>query len=84
MRHQVISVEPTGPRSLRVRFSDGLSEELDFRESFFHGVFKALLNPDLFAKVHCSHGFVEWPGELDLAPDAMYAAIRRDGRWVIE
>jgi len=25
-----------------------------------------------------------WPGEIDLAPDAMYDEIKRNGRWVIE
>jgi hypothetical protein len=24
---------------------------------------------------------VSWPGELDLAPDAMHAAIREHGEW---
>jgi len=28
-------------------------------------------------------GAVTWPGELDLAPDAMHAAIRRTGVWVL-
>ena len=26
---------------------------------------------------------VSWPGEVDLAPDAMYEAIRRDGEWLL-
>ncbi|MFW6012469.1 MAG: hypothetical protein ACOC92_02030 [bacterium] len=29
-------------------------------------------------------GAVEWPGGPDLAPDAMYDAIREHGRWVVE
>jgi hypothetical protein len=29
-------------------------------------------------------GAVTWPGEIDIAPDAMYQALRRDGEWVVE
>jgi hypothetical protein len=25
-----------------------------------------------------------WPGEIDLAPDAMYDEIKKQGRWVLE
>jgi hypothetical protein len=28
-------------------------------------------------------GAVVWPGELDLAPDAMHAAIKELGEWQI-
>jgi hypothetical protein len=35
------------------------------------GVFAALTYPDVFAQVHVEFGAVTWPGELDLAPDAM-------------
>ena len=40
-------------------------------DSFFFGVFAALRDPTAFAQVHCEHGQVEWPGDLDLVPDAM-------------
>jgi hypothetical protein len=29
----------------------------------------------LFAQVFIDYGAVAWPGEIDLAPDAMYAQI---------
>jgi hypothetical protein len=82
--YQVVDVAAVGNRRLAVRFADGLSGEIEFRESFFHGVFQPIKDPDLFAQVTCSQGFVEWPGDLDLAPDAMYAAIKAYGRWVME
>jgi hypothetical protein len=28
-------------------------------------------------------GVVTWPGELDLAPDAMHLAIKDGGEWVL-
>jgi hypothetical protein len=29
-------------------------------------------------------GFIEWPGDIDLAPDAMYEEISTQGVWVLE
>lgn len=80
----VVNVQPIGARKLSVRFADGVAGEVEFRDSFFFGVFAALRDPAAFAQVRCEHGHVTWPGDLDLAPDAMYAAIRREGRWVLE
>ena len=84
LRYKVVSVKPLEHLRLAVRFADGLSGEVLFRESHLYGVFDALKNPKLFAEVRCDQGFVEWPGEIDLAPDAMYEAIKTRGRWVLE
>jgi hypothetical protein len=84
MEYDVVSVRPLGHLRLAVRFADGLSGEVELRDSFLYGVFETLKDPDLFAQVRCDHGFVEWPGELDLAPDAMHQAIKTHGCWVLE
>ncbi len=47
------------------------------------GVFAALADPSLFAQVKLDLGAVTWPGELDLAPDAMHAAIQERGVWLL-
>jgi len=47
------------------------------------GVFAMLRDPELFAQAKLDCGTVAWPGELDLAPDAMYDAIKAHGRWVL-
>jgi hypothetical protein len=82
--YDVVGVEPIGPARLAVRFVDGVTGEVVFRDSFFHGVFEVLKDPATFSRVRCDNGFVEWPGALDLAPDAMHDAIKADGRWVLE
>jgi len=79
-----VSVRPLEHLRLEVRFVDGLSGEIVFRESHLYGVFEALKDPAFFAQVHCDEGFVEWPGEIDVAPDAMCRAISEHGRWVLE
>jgi Protein of unknown function (DUF2442) len=45
------------------------------------GVFAVLADPQHFAEVYVEYGAVTWPGELDLAPDAMHAEISAHGEW---
>jgi hypothetical protein len=47
------------------------------------GVFAALKDPETFARVFVDHGAVAWPGDIDLAPDAMYSEIKQHGEWVL-
>ena len=72
---------------LTVQFVDGTVGEVDLSRlvtSEQAGVFSKLRDPELFAKVWLDYGAVTWPGELDLAPDAMYDAIQAHGCWVLE
>jgi len=71
--------------SLRVRFNDGtegLVELADFLNSPGAGVFAALRDEDRFREARIEIGAVTWPGNLDLAPDAMYRAIKEHGKWI--
>ena len=43
------------------------------------GIFVQLRDPVLFAQAYVEYGAVGWPGEVDLAPDAMYDAIKNMG-----
>jgi hypothetical protein len=71
---------------LRVRFGDGTSGIVELSRMLHStraGVFAALLDPTVFEKVFVQDGAVTWPGELDLAPDAMYYEIKKSGVWVL-
>lgn len=71
---------------LHVRFVDGLEGEVDMSSlvrSPTAGIFARLADPSLFAQVFVEYGAVMWPGELDLAPDAMHAEIKKQGKWVL-
>ena len=72
---------------LSVRFNDG-REGIVAMAGLIHsptaGVFAVLQDEELFSKVGLHYGAVTWPGELDLAPDAMYEAICRCGEWVLD
>jgi len=81
--YQVTEVRPTAHLALHVKFYDGLTGDVEFEETHLYGVFEVLKNPHFFSKVHCQHGYVEWPGKLDIAPDAMYEEIKKHGNWVL-
>jgi hypothetical protein len=72
---------------LEVRFQDGTKGTADLScliLSKTAGVFAALRDPQIFSQARIECGAVTWPGELDLAPDAMYEAIKRTGAWTPE
>ena len=72
---EVIEVKVITHGCLHVRFADGLEGPVRFLPSAYRGVFSRLLDPSEFAKATVNGYFVTWPGELDLAPDAMYRDI---------
>jgi hypothetical protein len=83
---RVVSVKVEPNYRLEVRFVDGTAGHVDIREmvaSREAGVFEALRDPDVFSRAYVSLGSVTWPGELDLAPDAMYDEIKAHGEWVL-
>lgn len=83
MEWDVTEVKVIGDFALSVRFRDGLEGAVKFLPSFFRGVFTDLASLSEFQKVQIVDGVVTWPGELDLAPDAMYAEIKRSGEWLL-
>lgn len=84
MYWNVIAVEPLQHLKLKVRFQDGLVGIVRFEESHLTGVFEALKDEHYFKQVFIQYGAVTWPGELDIAPDAMYAEIKKHGAWVLK
>lgn len=84
---RVSSVRALQHFRLAVQFMDGTSGEVDLSRrvaSDHAGVFSKLRDPAVFAQVYLDHGAVAWPGEIDLAPDAMYDEIRARGRWILK
>lgn len=84
---RVKEVTPLDDYSLNVKFMDGLQgfvNILQLVNSDKAGVFEALKDKDYFKQVYVEHGVVTWPGELDLAPDAMYMEIKKNGKWIVK
>ncbi len=83
---RVADVEALPGFRLQVRFNDGtkgIVEMGDFINSDVSGVFAVLRDERLFRQVRVNLGAVTWPGDLDLAPDAMHRAIKEHGNWAI-
>ena len=83
MKWDGIEVKAVAPLALRVQFADGTEGKVQFEASHLTGVFAALKDPIVFQQAHVDGGAVTWPGDLDLAPDAMYQAIKSQGEWVL-
>lgn len=83
MYWDVVSVNPVNYLELEVKFLDGLAGRVKIQPSYLTGVFEPLQDQEYFKQVYIDHGVVTWPGELDLAPDAMYRKIKTNGEWII-
>ncbi len=83
MDWDVIDVRLHGEHALWVRFRDGVEGIVKFAPSAFRGVFAHLGDQAQFGRVALINGVVTWPGELDLAPDAMHAEIALAGEWIL-
>jgi hypothetical protein len=83
MHWDVIEARVLEPGRLEVKFADGLQGTVRFADTAYRGVFAKLRDPAEFGKLYVNHYFVTWPGELDLAPDAMHHHIAQSGEWVI-
>ncbi len=71
---RVTEVEPLRPRTLRVRFDDGMSRNVDC-SFLFHGPLGEPLNdPEYFRLVKVDHeaGTIVWPNGLDPAPALLH------------
>ena len=75
MKWSVVEVKPEPQHRLFVRFQDGVTGHVQLRPEELTGVLAPLRDERFFAQAFIDYGAVAWPGEIDLAPDAMYAQI---------
>jgi hypothetical protein len=78
MYWDVVEVMPEADYCLSVRFKDGLNGRVRLRREDLTGALAPLLDMQFFRRVYIDCGAVAWPGDIDLAPDAMYAQIARE------
>jgi hypothetical protein len=83
---RLTKVKPLKNYVLEVSFIDGTHGIVEMEKQILSptaGVFAKLRNQKIFNKVYLDYGAVTWPGELDLAPDAMHSEIKKHGRWIV-
>jgi len=85
MKHsdEVIEVRVLAHLELLVKFFDGTSGVVKFLPTQLNRVFKPLNDPEFFKLVTCKDGYVSWPGEIDLAPDAMHQIFQENDVWIV-
>jgi hypothetical protein len=75
MYWDVVEVKPEPHYWLFVRFKDGLMGRVRLRPEELTGALAPLRDERFFERVFIDSGAVAWAGDIDLAPDAMYAQI---------
>lgn len=83
---RVSAIEVLPAYRLKVRFIDGTEGVVDMSRLVFGqcaGVFTSLRDPVAFSQAFVESGAVTWPGEIDLAPDAMHREIKKNGEWLL-
>jgi hypothetical protein len=73
---KIVFVKPASKFAIEVGFEDGAHGIVDLADIAGRGVFLAWLEEGVFEKVKVTEvGALEWPGELDLCPDAIYLRL---------
>jgi len=77
MYWDVVEVRPEPDYCLFVRFADGTQGHLQLSPDELTGALAPLRDRRFFESAFVEHGAVTWPGEIDLAPDAMYERVKQ-------
>ena len=83
---RVTKVQPLTNYRLKVKFTDGTEGFVKMSNLVMSdkaGIFANLKDLEIFNQVHIVDGAITWPGEIDLAPDAMYYEIKYKGEWIL-
>ena len=83
MYWDVVELKLEQELTLWVRFADNTNGHVQLTHSFLTGVFEPLKDQKKFSQAFLLNGAVAWPNELDLAPDAMYHEIKKNGQWIL-
>jgi hypothetical protein len=76
----VVGVAVVGDYRLRLLFDDGTVGDVDFSSREWSGVFEPLRDPAVFEQVRVDPdaATIVWPGDLDMAPEALYEEARKN------
>lgn len=76
---EITKAKPLPGYRLELRFGNGKYGVVDLSEFVGRGVFSTWETPGVFERVAVTtEGAVEWPGEIDMCPDALY--LRMTGK----
>lgn len=70
---KLLDIKPEKPYKLRVRFEDNTEKCCNISDFLEKGAFQELKDENLFNQVKNTGISAEWPNELDLSSDTLYA-----------
>ncbi len=79
-------VKPLENYCLEVEFLDGVKGTVNMQRLILSenaGVFEGLRDKKIFNQVSLHLGVPTWPGEIDIAPDAIHLEIKKHGKCVL-
>jgi hypothetical protein len=83
MHWDIVKIETQKDWTINIWFHDGTAGQVRFMPEFFTGVFEHCKDSQFFQKAYIDAGALAWPGEIDLAPDALYEHLKKDGKYVL-
>ena len=78
MYWDVVEIRAEADYWLFLRFKDGLSGRIRLEPGEFTGVLAPLVDVEFFYRVYINAGAPAWPGDIDLAPDALHRQIAEE------
>jgi Protein of unknown function (DUF2442) len=74
----ITGVDMLDDQLLRLTFADGVMDDVAFDRAQWKGVLAPLADPGFFKQVYVDpeSRTITWSGELDLAPEPLYAEAR--------
>lgn len=74
--NKVVDVRSLEDYRIWLRFGDDTQGDVDLSDLAGRGVFAAWAHQNVFTAVRVEEGGgIEWPGEIDLCPDALYLRL---------
>ena len=74
---EMVAAIPRPKHTVRIMFADGEVRDVDITPLLDTPAFSPLRDPATFAQVKVDEdtGTISWPGDIDLDPDVIYAAL---------
>ncbi len=72
------TVQVIRPYVLRVKFSEGVTRDVDLEKELYGEVFEPLRDPAIFSQVTVDEelGTIVWPNGADFSPEFLYKGAR--------
>ena len=74
---RTVDAKHVGGLNVQVTFEDGTVGIFDFAPYAEYPCYRSLKSMGLFAMVKADHGTLMWPGDIDIAPEAVWTSANK-------